>query len=77
MLDPVAERLSPEAAKSIIQLRADAVAQQQMDDLADKCTEGRLTADERADYEAYVAASGMIAVLQAKAKKVLSRGHAV
>ena len=38
---------------------------------------GRLTAEERADYEAYVAASSMIAVLQAKAKKVLSSGHAV
>ena len=48
-------------------LRVDAQVQQRIEALADRNTEGRLTADERAEYEALVTAAEVVAVLQAKA----------
>jgi hypothetical protein len=72
LLDPLGRSLSPEAARQLVGLRADPAAQQRMDELAERCNEGLLSADERSEYEAYVAASSLIAVLQAKAQAVLS-----
>jgi uncharacterized protein YnzC (UPF0291/DUF896 family) len=43
-----------------------------IDTLADKCTEGQLTPEEREEYETYVQASRFIAILQAKARNLLS-----
>ena len=74
MLDPVGRSLGPEAARRLVELRADAAAQLRMDELADKCTEGSLSSEERAEYEAYVVASNVIAVLQSKARRVLAEG---
>jgi len=77
LLDPVGRALSPEAARRLIALRADADAQAKMDDLADRANEGLLTPDERAEYESLVAATTLIAILQAKARTVLSHTPAV
>ena len=41
-----------------------------LDELAEKCNEGRLTAAEHEQYEAYVEAIGFVAILQAKARKI-------
>ena len=71
MLDPVGRSLTPEA-----DLRADPLVQQRVDELADRCNEGTLTEDERAEYEAYVSAATLIAVLQSKARAVLAGGAA-
>jgi hypothetical protein len=71
MLDPLAERLTPDFAKAILELRADPQLQAHVDDLADRNTEGKLTPDERREYEAYVVAGQLIAFLQAKARKLL------
>ena len=76
MLDPLGRSLTPDAARQLAELRADPAAQQRMDELADRCNEGTLTADERAEYEAYVTAASLIAVLQSKARAVLSGGAA-
>ena len=76
MLDPLGRSLTPEAARQLADLRADPAAQQRMDELADRCNEGTLTPDERAEYEAYVTAATLIAVLQSKARAVLSGGAA-
>jgi hypothetical protein len=76
LLDPVTQALSPEAARRLVELRADKVAQDRIDELADKCTEGQLNADERAEYESLVNAANVIAILQAKAKVLLSRNPA-
>jgi hypothetical protein len=72
LLDPVGRSLNAEVARRLVGLRADPEAQGRMDELADRCNEGRLTSDERAEYEAYVAAANAIAVLQAKARAVLA-----
>ena len=47
-----------EASRSAYQAR--------IDELADKCTEGELTHEERAEYETYVRAGTFISILQAK-----------
>ena len=76
LLDPLGRSLTPEAARQLVNLRADAAAQRRMDELARGCNEGRLTPDERAEYEAHVSAATLIAVLQAKARAALSGGAA-
>ena len=72
LLDPVGRALSPEAARRLVALRADADAQAKMDDLADRANDGLLTPDERAEYESLITTANVIAVLQAKARTVLS-----
>ncbi|HRI63687.1 MAG TPA: hypothetical protein PK156_05600 [Polyangium sp.] len=52
---------------------ADEDTQARIDELADKCTEGTLTATERSEYESYVAAIDLVTILQAKARRVHTR----
>lgn len=73
LLDPVSRCLTPEAARALVKLRADAEAQAHIDRLAERCNEGRLTPAERAEYELYVAAGNVIAILQAKARALLRK----
>ncbi len=68
LLDPLGRCLTPAVARRILQLRADAATQQRVQELADKCNEGQLTAEERAQYEAYVSTSTFVGILQAKAR---------
>jgi hypothetical protein len=70
LLDPVSRCLTPEAARRLIDLRADPELQARVDLLADKCSEGQLSAAEREEYETYVRFSRFVAILQAKALKL-------
>ena len=56
----------------MVALRADPQFQERLDVLADRCTEGLLTPEEREEYETYVRAIHIIAILQAKARKLLA-----
>ena len=71
MLEPVTDCLTPEVARRLAQMRADPELQARIDDLADRCTEGTLTAEEKLEYETYVRAGNLIAILQAKARILL------
>jgi len=71
MLEPVSRCLTPEVADKLVQLQADPQLQARIDELADKCTEGDLNDEERGEYETYVRAGNLIAILQAKARKSL------
>ena len=73
MLDPVGDALGADAARRLIDLRADPAVQRRVDELADRANEGSLTADERTEYEALVGAASLIGVLQAKARALLAR----
>jgi hypothetical protein len=55
-----------------VALRADTDAQARIDELADLANDGRLSPEERAQYESLIATASVIAVLQAKARIVLS-----
>jgi hypothetical protein len=75
LLDPVAETLNARSAAAIVEIRLDPTARERIDELAAKANEGNLTVEERAEYEAYVNAMDMIAILQSKARKLLANKH--
>ena len=54
LLEPVGHCLTPEVAKALVNLRADPAVQTRIDELADKCTEGALSAVEQSEYETYM-----------------------
>jgi hypothetical protein len=72
LLDPVARALTPDSARALVQLRASPEAQAHIEELAEKCAEGRLSPAEQAEYEAAVWASNFIAILQSKARALLA-----
>ena len=68
LLEPFAGILSPDVAAKIADLRADDAMQARIDYLADRTNEGLLTVEERDEYQGYLHAIDVIAVLQAKAR---------
>jgi hypothetical protein len=72
LLAPVSRSLNVEAARKLVRLKADAKTQARVDKLARKCNEGELTPGERAEYERYVTAGNLIAILQAQARLILA-----
>lgn len=75
MLEPVSRSLGLKAARALAALRVDGRTQERVEKLAEKCNEGRLTDDERAEYEAYIQASTLIGILQAKSRRILSKAN--
>jgi hypothetical protein len=75
LLAPVSRSLNAEAARQLIRLRADAKTQARVDELAGKFNEGELMAAERTEYEGYVTAGTVIAILQAQARLLLAKGR--
>lgn len=73
LLEPVSSSLNEEAARKLIGLKADRKIQARVGELARKCNEGKLTPEERAEYEFCVMAGEFIAILQAKARLLLAR----
>jgi hypothetical protein len=72
LLDPVGRCLTPDVARSLLKLRAPAAAQARIEALADKCTSGALTPEEESEYDAYVWAGNLIAILQTRARALLA-----
>jgi hypothetical protein len=73
VLEPVTNILTRDVAQGIVNMRADPHLQARLDELASKSSEGRLTDEERHEYEDYVDAIDFIGILQAKARSVLAR----
>ncbi len=73
MLEPVSRCFSLDVARSLLALRVDERTLTRVEELADKCNEGHLSPDERSEYEAYVQASTLIGILQAKARRLLAQ----
>ena len=73
LLEPVSRSLNVEAARKLVRIKADAKTQARVNKLARKCNEGELTPDEHAEYERYVTIGNIIAILQAKARLLLSK----
>ena len=69
--EPLEECMTPELAQKIADLRATPELQARIDALADRCNEGELTPEEAAEYDSYVDAIDLIAVLKAQARDVL------
>jgi hypothetical protein len=71
-LDPM---ITPETAKYLLSLKADDELAARLTTFAEKANEGQLTSEERREYEAYLQADSLLAILQVKARRVL-RGEA-
>jgi hypothetical protein len=76
VLAAVGQCLDRQSAEALLRLRADVEMQGRIEELADKCTEGRLTSEERDEYEALIRVGNFVALLQAKARRLLAEGHA-
>jgi len=76
-LAPVEQCLNRESAQALLDLPANPRVQARVDELAEKCNEGRLTPEERSEYEALICADHFLGILQAKAQHFLQTRHAV
>jgi hypothetical protein len=76
LLEPLAAGLTSEMAQYLAAFRADAEVQQRISELAEKANEGELTEQERCEYEEFVEAGTLIAILQSKARKRLGSATA-
>lgn len=74
LLEPLDNMMSADYARALVAYRATPEVQARVDELADKCNEGELTDAERDEYDEYLAAFHVIAILQQKAKRVLASG---
>jgi hypothetical protein len=73
LLEPVSRSLNVEAAKELTRLKADAKTLARVNELARKCNEGTLTPSEKSEYERFVTVENLVAILQAKARLILSK----
>lgn len=67
MLEPLGHCL----IRGVAALRADPGMQRRLEEPAEKNAESRLTSQEQEEYDAYVEALDVIAILQTKARKAL------
>ena len=65
---PIFAILSNDQMRRLAQLQADSSLADRVDELAGKANEGELTAEERDEYEAYIEANNLMAILQAEAR---------
>ncbi len=70
--EPLFRIFTPEQVNQIVHFQPDESMQDRIDELAGKCTEDELTDEERAEYEGYIRANTFIAMLQRRARKLLS-----
>jgi hypothetical protein len=73
VLDPFTECLTLQAAQKIADFRPDAETQARIRELAAKADVGELSDYERAEYQDYVEAFDLVAILKSKARSVLAK----
>ena len=64
--------LTPESARRLLALKADRKLQARVDYLAERCKEGLLTPDQRAEYSNYVTFGTFVAILKSQARQLLA-----
>lgn len=72
LFDTVGECLTVDTASKLTNLLLPNAIQQKLDDWADRNSLGQLDDDERKQYEAMLRALNFIAVLQAKARRIVA-----
>lgn len=72
---PIFELLTAEQTRQLAGLHADPALLGRLSELAEKANEGELSGSERTEYEAYIEANNLLAVLQAEARFRLSTGQ--
>ena len=76
LLEPFSACLTLEVAQKLVNLQANETVLARVEELADKCNEGTLTPNERAEYESYVQVNHVMSMLKAKARKFLQSSTA-
>ncbi|REJ90213.1 MAG: hypothetical protein DWQ34_17775 [Planctomycetota bacterium] len=76
LLDPVTDAFTPELARAIVDLRADAETEARINLLRRKANDGTLTPEEDAEYKEFVEAVDVLSVIQSKARRFLARRSA-
>jgi hypothetical protein len=71
LLDPLSRCLDEESARRVAEFRIDPSVQAKVDLLAERANEGTLTDEERDEYDSFIDAADLIAVLQLKAQQRL------
>jgi hypothetical protein len=71
IMEPEANGLSPEAARSLLALKFSAQDISRMGELAAKNREGQLSPEERQELESYVKVGDVLSLLHLKARKSL------
>lgn len=72
-LEPVTDALTPDVARALAELRADAELQDRIDELRRKANEGTLTPEDEAEYKDFVEAVDVLSIIQAKARQSLTK----
>lgn len=70
------ECLTPESARRLLAVKADASLQAHVDALAVRHQKGQLGPDEQAEYGRYASFSTFVAILKSKARQVLANSTA-
>ena len=73
LLDPLTEAFTPKMAAAILDLRADSELEAHIAELRQKANDGTLTQWEDAEYKDFVEAVDLISIMQAKARRFLTR----
>jgi hypothetical protein len=73
---PIFALLTADQTRQLAELQGDPTLADRLAELAAKANDGELSESERAEYEAYIEANNLVAVLQAEARFRLSRRDA-
>lgn len=71
LLDPLSRCLDEESARRVAEFRIGPSVQARVDVLAGRASEGTLTGEERDEYDSFIDAADLIAILQIKAQQQL------
>jgi hypothetical protein len=71
ILDPLTDCFTPQVARRLAELRADAKTQSRLGFLAARANEGQLTPEEENEYKQSIDAIDVLSILQAKARAYL------
>ena len=73
LIAPLSDCLTAESARRLIKLKADQKLQARVDEYAERHSRGELTAEEQAEYGAYVYFDTFVAILKSKARQLLAQ----
>ena len=72
LLDPLSRCLDPDSARRVVELQIPMAVQEGLDGFAVRANEGKLTEQERFEYEALINAADFISILKLKARAFLA-----
>lgn len=73
LLDPLAEGLTHEAARRIVDLRPDQAVLERIEELREKASEGQLTGVESTEYEEFIEGMDLMGILKSKARSAMAK----